>query len=143
MKKWKMCFLVWCLQTHHKNDIHFFHESIFVCVDCYYLSYLTVRICKAILMIMFFLIAIKTFIFCETSFLFIWFDRNVLCANDIDIHEIMCRDRQIQKCESDKLRISLSIWLLILWNLIEIKIFINLLTQNSKFDKNWWHVFIY
>ena len=136
MKKWRTCSLVWCFWIYHKNNIYFFHESIFVHIDCYYLSYFIVRIYRAIFITMFFLITTETFIFYEMSFLFIWSNRNVLCVNDVDIHEIVCKDEQIQKCKSNKLRVSLSIWLLISWNLIEIKIFINLLTQNSKFDKN-------
>ena len=127
IKKWRMCSLIWCFQTHHKNDICFFCENIFVCIDCYYLLYLTVRICRAILMTMFFLIIIKTFIFCETSFSFIWFSRSILCASSIDIHEIVCKDKQIQKYRNNKLKVLLSIWLLISWSLIETEIFINLL----------------
>ena len=59
MKKWRMYFLVWCFQTHYKNNIHFFCESIFVCIDCHCLLYLTVRICRAILMTMFFWLQLK------------------------------------------------------------------------------------
>ena len=58
-KKWRACFLVWCFQTHHRNNIHFFCESIFVCIDCHCLLYLTVRICRAILMTMFFWLQLK------------------------------------------------------------------------------------
>ena len=143
MKKWRTHSLIWYFQTHHRNSIHLFCESIFICVNHYHLSYLTVKICKTILMTMFFLITIKTFIFCEISFSFIWFDRDVLCTDDVDIHEIMCKNRQIQKCESSRSKISLSIWLLISWSLIETEIFINSLTQNSKLSKSWQHVSIY
>ena len=121
----------------------FFMRAFFICVDCYHLLYLTIRIHKTILIMIFFLITIKTFIFCETSFLFIWFSRSILCMNSINIHEIVCKNRQIQKCENNRLRISLSIWLSILLSLIETEIFINSLTQSSKFSKNWQHVFIY
>src|SRR5436190_1778138 len=49
----------------------FLCDSVFIHVNHYHLSYLTVRICETILMMMFSLITIKTFIFCEMSFLFI------------------------------------------------------------------------
>ena len=108
-KKWRMCFLVYYLQTYYRNDIYFFYESIFVCVDHCCLSYFIVEICRAISVTMFFLTAIKTFILCETSFSFIWFDRNVLCASSIDIYEIMYKNKQIQKCENNRLKISLNV----------------------------------
>ena len=136
MEKWRMCFLIWCLQTYYRNSIYFLHESIFICVNYHHLLYLIIRICRAVFMMMFFLITIKIFIFCEMSFLFIWFSRSILCVNNINIHEIIIRNRQIWRCENNRLKVLLSIWLLILWNLIKTEIFINLLTQSSEFSEN-------
>ena len=127
MKKCKTYSLLQCFWAYYKCDICFSYKSIFIHIDCHHLLYLTVRICRAIFMTIFSLTAIKTFIFYEMSFSFIWSDRDILCANNVDIHEIVCRNKQIQKCENDRLKILLNIWLLISWSLIETKIFINLL----------------
>ena len=140
MKKCKICSFFWCFWACYKCSICFSCWNIFVQIDYYYLLYFIIRICRTVFIIIFFLITVKIFIFCEIIFSFIQSDRNVLYLCNINIHEIMYKDRWVQEYWDDKLKNSLSVWLFVLWNLIEMKIFINLLIENDKFCKNWWYV---
>ena len=105
--------------------------------------YFTVWIHETILMSVFFLIAVKTCIFCNAVFLFFWISWSIESCI-INIHKIVsdCNYiswRCIHFCEWDHSICWLCNDFSKSCRLIISEILINLLIQNSKFAQDFWH----
>ena len=143
MKKYKILF-IWCFWICHKCDVCFFERSsLFILIKYDNLMYFIVWVHETILMLMFFLTAVKTCIFCDAILSFFQISWSIeLCT--IDIYKIMsdhncifwehihfCKwDHNIHWLCSDSSRSC---------KLIISEILINLLTQDSKFTQGFWH----
>ena len=140
MKKYRML-LIWCFWACHRHDVCFSEKSsLFILVECDSLMYFTVWVHETILMSIFFLIIIKTCIFCNAILLFFQINWSIESCT-VDIHKIVNDHNYISwKC------IHFCEWdYNICWlcsssskscRLIISEVLIDLLTQDSKFAQD-------
>ena len=136
--------LIWCFWACHRCSICLSErDSLFILIRCDSLMYFTVWVHEAILMLMFFLTAVKTCTLCDAVLLFFWISWNVeLCT--INIHKIVndCNCifwECIYFCRWNHNICWLCNDFLKLYRLIISEVLINLLTQDSKFVQDFWH----
>ena len=88
MKKYRML-LIWHFWIYHKCDICFFERnSLFILIEYDSLTYFIIWIHETIFMPVFFLITIKTCIFCDAVLSFFWISWSIeLCI--VNIYKIM------------------------------------------------------